>query len=381
DFNPRVQQNASAQVWVRFYGLSQEYWRPNILFAIASSIGTPICIDSVTAKPMIERTFGQFVRVLVDMDLSQTLRDKVLVERKGFAFFVDLDYENLPHFCSNCKVIGHHVGICKKLIYVEEENNDKDAREIRKPVKETNKVFVQKKDSRTEQRKDKEVINVESDNVEIVEPANLNNTDEGRVPASSKTLDTTPHKSMSQTNRFAALHDVTEEKSENSKLQKSTSNPATIQEKTNDKEKEIETVTDPVALFKEQDRMLEAELNADNIMNVNTSKATVTSSQSSFVNATEEQEKGSSSVSESLDATPDRVKSDMAFLNDSWANMVENEDEEARLMEQLEKDPTQPAENFQMKMCKGQKKSQKKQNQSSRDSYATRSRVTQKPFK
>jgi hypothetical protein len=56
DFNPRSQQNVSTQVWVRFYGLSQEYWRPNILFTIASSIGTPICIDSYTAKPMLERT-------------------------------------------------------------------------------------------------------------------------------------------------------------------------------------------------------------------------------------------------------------------------------------------------------------------------------------
>jgi hypothetical protein len=92
DFNPMVQQNNSAQVWVRFYSLSQEYWRPNILFAIASSIGTPICLDSITAKPMLDRTFGQFARVLVDMDLSQSLRDKVLVERVGFAFFVDIDY-------------------------------------------------------------------------------------------------------------------------------------------------------------------------------------------------------------------------------------------------------------------------------------------------
>ncbi|PNX58546.1 pectin acetylesterase, partial [Trifolium pratense] len=38
DFNPKVQQNVSAQVWVRIYELSQEYWRPNIIFAIASSI-------------------------------------------------------------------------------------------------------------------------------------------------------------------------------------------------------------------------------------------------------------------------------------------------------------------------------------------------------
>ncbi|XP_058741655.1 uncharacterized protein LOC131614043 [Vicia villosa] len=43
DFNPSLQNNTSAQVWVRFFGLSQEYWRPRILFAIASCVGTPIC--------------------------------------------------------------------------------------------------------------------------------------------------------------------------------------------------------------------------------------------------------------------------------------------------------------------------------------------------
>ncbi|AES97134.1 hypothetical protein MTR_5g045890 [Medicago truncatula] len=42
-----------------------EYWRPRIFFAIASSVGTPVCTDSASSKPMIERTFSQFARVLV----------------------------------------------------------------------------------------------------------------------------------------------------------------------------------------------------------------------------------------------------------------------------------------------------------------------------
>jgi hypothetical protein len=153
DFIPRVQHNLSAQVWVRFYGLSQEYWCPNILFAIASSIGTLICIDAITAKPMMERTFGQFVRVLVDMDLSQTLRDKVLVERKGFAFFVELDYENLPDFCSNCKILGHNMHNCKKLISLEEEKQDKHFKDKRQPQK----MYVQSNDGRAGKGKNIEV--------------------------------------------------------------------------------------------------------------------------------------------------------------------------------------------------------------------------------
>jgi hypothetical protein len=56
-----------------------------------SGIGSPICTNLITTKPIIERTFGQFARVFVDIDLSQTLRYKLLLERKGFAFYVDLE--------------------------------------------------------------------------------------------------------------------------------------------------------------------------------------------------------------------------------------------------------------------------------------------------
>ncbi|KAK2388533.1 hypothetical protein QL285_062210 [Trifolium repens] len=114
DFNPGVQQQTSAQVWIRIFGLSQEYWRQNILFAVASSIGIPICTDSFTNKPMLERTFGHYARVLVDVDLAQELVYKILVERKGFAFFVDVKYENLPPYCDHCKIIGHRFDNCKR---------------------------------------------------------------------------------------------------------------------------------------------------------------------------------------------------------------------------------------------------------------------------
>jgi hypothetical protein len=79
--------------------------------------------------------------------------------------------------------------------------------------------------------------------------------------------------------------------------------------------------------------------------------------------------------------TPPNVKKDMAFLNESWANMVENEDQEARLQQFLEQDPPQAVQNFQVVLSKSQKKAQKKQNISSKDSYATRSKVNLKPFK
>jgi hypothetical protein len=80
----------------------------------------------VTAKPMHERTFGQFARVLIDIDLLQPLRYKLLVERKGFAFFVDLEYEHIPDFCYECKIIGHNVDNCYRWKKDEEVRGNKD---------------------------------------------------------------------------------------------------------------------------------------------------------------------------------------------------------------------------------------------------------------
>jgi len=63
---------------------------------------------------MFERSFGYYVRVLIDMNLNKKLRDRILVERKGYAFFVDVEYENLLDFCTFCKCTGHHIDICKR---------------------------------------------------------------------------------------------------------------------------------------------------------------------------------------------------------------------------------------------------------------------------
>jgi len=174
DFNPSLQRNCTAQVWLRIYGLSQEYWRPKILFAVASSVGSPICTDEAATKSRFDRTFGQFARVLVDMDLSQPLKYNVLVERKGYAFFVDFDYENIPDFCNHCKAVGHHVRVCKKLKNVDAiENNKQGARNTASKqndalylIPKTNQTYVQTKDGRNSQAKPKEVIDLEgtSDN-------------------------------------------------------------------------------------------------------------------------------------------------------------------------------------------------------------------------
>ncbi|XP_058765590.1 uncharacterized protein LOC131639102 [Vicia villosa] len=137
DFNPALQSNTSAQVWIRLFGLSQEYWRPRIVFAIASCVGTPICIDAASSKSRIDRTFGQYVRVLVDMDLTKDLNHNVLVERKGFAFFADIEYENIPSFCEHCKKLGHLRQDCKAMM-----------KHMNTSAQRTKPIYVQKNNTR-----------------------------------------------------------------------------------------------------------------------------------------------------------------------------------------------------------------------------------------
>lgn len=103
DFNTHTMQQTVAQTWICLHGLAREYWRPIILFEIAGALGIPLALDEVTKK----RTFGHFSRVLIEIDITSDLHEKILVERKDFDFYVDVEYEKLPSFYNSCKIIGH----------------------------------------------------------------------------------------------------------------------------------------------------------------------------------------------------------------------------------------------------------------------------------
>jgi hypothetical protein len=352
-------------VWIKIFGLSQEYWHKNILFTIAGSIGTPICIDSVTAKPMHERTFGQFARVLVDLDLQQPLRYKLLVERKGFAFFVDLEYEHIPPFCTECKMIGHGLDNCKRRnmgeLRATKENNNK------LKSTETKKFFVPIHDGRDQQTNSNAIVNVEVINVEDNQPVlNNNNGNNNGVSIGSSTRDVGP----SQVNEVPILSPV-----------------------------------DPQVLLRLQDKQLEGELNDDS------EDGWSTASRDSFVNNTQlvvnegheaarttpvhnsntaeahqlstplHPIDGEANQLEEPNRLHDRVIRDMVFLKESWANMTEADEEVQQNVANSSPSEESTDTGFQIHLSKNQKKAQKKLKQSSKDSYATRSKVPPKPFR
>ncbi|XP_024178903.1 uncharacterized protein LOC112184899 [Rosa chinensis] len=109
DFKPvDALHQTHSQIWVRLYGLSQDYWHPQHLMEIARGVGTPLQLDRATK----EREFGYFARVLVDVDMAGNLPSSLMVERETHCFPVDVVYENM---CDNCGLVGHTIDRCKHL--------------------------------------------------------------------------------------------------------------------------------------------------------------------------------------------------------------------------------------------------------------------------
>jgi hypothetical protein len=288
----------------------------------------------------------------VDIDLLQPLRYKLLVERKGFAFFVDIDYEHIPDFCQTCKVIGHQVENCKRWNKEEEFKTNHDNTIKKKPSADPKSQFVPVRDGRIQQGTSKEVINVETEVINVVDNIEKDHQPsplEKEIESRDKVNKTPPDKAQTQL-----------------------------------AEKEItnEAVLNPKAILLAQDIQLEKELNM-HIEPILTPVTTISSSQGSIVKDTQAHNgsKSNSSNSASLVKTPDRVIKDMNFLKDSWANMVDEEEDEEDQIEDSDKIEESHESGFQVVLSKAQKNNQRKKKQVGGGTYGTRSRVAPKPFK
>lgn len=81
--------------------------------------------------------------ILVDMDGTSDIRYKILVKRQVFAFFIDVEYENLPTLCSHCKKLGHSAETCRIAQVDVVLTKDKDNAQVKK-------VFVPKSAAKKE---------------------------------------------------------------------------------------------------------------------------------------------------------------------------------------------------------------------------------------
>ncbi|XP_057811743.1 uncharacterized protein LOC131025979 [Salvia miltiorrhiza] len=109
-FNPYKESSSLAQMWVRIYHLPVEFWHPEIISGIGSWLGQPLKIDG---NSMTEDV-GHFVRMLIEIDLAQTLPMMLNIDGGDYEFSVEFSYEYIPIFCHRCKITGHSMEKCRK---------------------------------------------------------------------------------------------------------------------------------------------------------------------------------------------------------------------------------------------------------------------------
>lgn len=137
DFNPYRLSSSKAHVWIRFYELPFEYWDSMVIWALASSLGAPIRIDENT----LNGEYGQFARVLVEVDFKNEVRDRILVKRANHSTFTYVVIENAPDFCNQCGIVGHGWENCRHRMKAPVE-------QATIPKKSGDKVWVTKVDNR-----------------------------------------------------------------------------------------------------------------------------------------------------------------------------------------------------------------------------------------
>ncbi|KAF9613338.1 hypothetical protein IFM89_007067 [Coptis chinensis] len=80
------------------------------------SMGKTVCYPIGVDKHTLERDFGYYASVLVDVDLSKPIRNPIWVEEEeGISFVQDIEVVKMPKFCGHCKSVGHLVVECKVL--------------------------------------------------------------------------------------------------------------------------------------------------------------------------------------------------------------------------------------------------------------------------
>ncbi|GJR02332.1 RNA-directed DNA polymerase, eukaryota, reverse transcriptase zinc-binding domain protein [Tanacetum coccineum] len=117
-------------VWVKINNVPLEAWCVKGISAMASSLGKPILMDTVTAT-MCHKGISSlgYARVLIEMDAEKEIKSEIEIQYvdknnniKGTKKIQAL-YDWKPPKCSHCRVFGHETKSCKKE--TEEVNNNK----------------------------------------------------------------------------------------------------------------------------------------------------------------------------------------------------------------------------------------------------------------
>ncbi|KAM0898591.1 hypothetical protein ACQ4PT_021853 [Festuca glaucescens] len=101
-------------LWVRIINLPFGYMHQKWGKTIARSFCSDGCVPVVDCAAD-GRCWGSYMRVRVEVDVDKPLRRGVTVfsQRRKMTDWFNLQYEDLPHFCFSCGILGHTSTECK----------------------------------------------------------------------------------------------------------------------------------------------------------------------------------------------------------------------------------------------------------------------------
>ncbi|WOL07830.1 hypothetical protein Cni_G16579 [Canna indica] len=111
NFQPLIEKIDTIPVWIQLPGLSIEYMNNEILFKLASAIGTPIKVDDVTSRGSRAR----FARICVLWELNKSVPNGIWINSMNGRIWQAIVLENIPKFCYGCGRIGHLIESCVDL--------------------------------------------------------------------------------------------------------------------------------------------------------------------------------------------------------------------------------------------------------------------------
>ncbi|GKC58901.1 RNA-directed DNA polymerase, eukaryota, reverse transcriptase zinc-binding domain protein [Tanacetum coccineum] len=128
----RVEHN-KVPIWVKMVDVPLEAWSIEGISALASSLGKPLIMDTMTAN-MCHNGMGrlEFARVLVEACADKEFKNQIEVQYrdkdnnvKGTKV-VKVTYDWKPVVCTHCKVFGHDFkGCIKRPKTLEDEDMEK----------------------------------------------------------------------------------------------------------------------------------------------------------------------------------------------------------------------------------------------------------------
>ncbi|KAI0529727.1 hypothetical protein KFK09_002284 [Dendrobium nobile] len=110
DFDVR-DESPIAPVLIAFPNLCLHFFNTHILFGMASVFGRPLQTD----QAMSSLSRPSVARVLVEFDVTKKYPHEIWLGTEVNGYFQKIEIENLPIFCSHCKMHGPAINECFQL--------------------------------------------------------------------------------------------------------------------------------------------------------------------------------------------------------------------------------------------------------------------------